>query len=86
MPSQLNSRIPLFERLEIETQSNCNRCLVLGLTSRSGAYDNSGMATLEQMPTDKVIDLLDQASQRKFRGLVVRDRGRQFLSAYAQTS
>src|SRR6476620_2829998 len=70
-PSQL--RIPLFERLEIETQSNCNRtCWFCPRTyDRSGAYiDGSGMVTLKQMATDKVIDLLDQASQLKFRGLV----------------
>lgn len=63
----------MFERLEIETQSSCNRaCWFCPRTyDRSGAYiDDSGSATLSQMPTEKVIDLLDQASQLNFRGLV----------------
>ncbi len=65
-------QIPLFQRLEIETQSNCNRsCWFCSRTyDRTGVYiNNSGASTLEQMPTDKVIDLLDQAVQLGFRGL-----------------
>ena len=73
MPSQHNFRIPLFERLEIETQSICNRtCWFCPRTyDRSGAYiTKTGAPTLRQMPTHKVIDLLDQASQLKFCGFV----------------
>ena len=66
-------RLPLFERLEIETQSNCNRsCWFCPRTyDRSGAYlDARGEPILQQMSTDKIIDILEQAKSLKFQGLV----------------
>jgi radical SAM protein with 4Fe4S-binding SPASM domain len=68
-----NSRIPLFERLLIESQSNCNRsCWFCPRTyDRTGKYlDALGHSILQQMPTDKIIDLLNQAQALKFRGYV----------------
>jgi radical SAM protein with 4Fe4S-binding SPASM domain len=68
-----NIRIPLFERLLIESQSNCNRsCWFCPRTyDRTGKYlDGMGEPVLQQMPTDKILDLLDQAQALKFRGYV----------------
>jgi radical SAM protein with 4Fe4S-binding SPASM domain len=67
------SRIPLFERLQIESQSNCNRsCWFCPRTyDRTGTYlDADGKAILQEMPTQKVIELLDQAQAMEFRELV----------------
>ena len=67
------TRIPLFERLLIESQSNCNRsCWFCPRTyDRSGKYlDGKGQSVLEQMPTEKILDLLNQARDLKFRGYV----------------
>lgn len=66
-------RIPLFERLQIESQSNCNRaCWFCPRTyDRSGRYlDAGGEPVLHQMPTAKILDLLDQARAMGFRGRV----------------
>jgi len=66
-------RIPLFQRLQIESQSNCNRsCWFCPRTyDRSGNYlDLAGNPVLKQMPTDKIIDLLHQACEMGFRGHV----------------
>lgn len=66
-------RIPLFERLQIESQSNCNRsCWFCPRTyDRSGRYlDADGDAVLRRMPTEKILDLLDQARAMGFRGRV----------------
>jgi len=63
--------IPLFERLLIESQSNCNRsCWFCPRTyDRSGKYlDPVGKPLLNQMPTEKILDLLDQAQALGFRG------------------
>src|SRR5437867_9675727 len=63
--------IPLFERLLIESQSNCNRsCWFCPRTyDRSGKYlDAAGESLLNQMPTEKILDLLDQAQVLGFRG------------------
>jgi radical SAM protein with 4Fe4S-binding SPASM domain len=63
--------IPLFERLLIESQSNCNRsCWFCPRTyDQSGKYlDAAGNPRLNQMPTDKILDLLDQAQALGFRG------------------
>lgn len=69
----MNTGIPLFERLQIESQSNCNRsCWFCPRTyDRTRKYlDEKGHATLNQMPTEKIIDLLDQAQVLGFRGRV----------------
>lgn len=73
MDTALGTRIPLFERLQIESQSNCNRsCWFCPRTyDRSGKYlDEAGRAVLNQMPTEKIFDLLDQARALGFHGLV----------------
>jgi 2-deoxy-scyllo-inosamine dehydrogenase (SAM-dependent)/8-amino-3,8-dideoxy-alpha-D-manno-octulosonate transaminase len=67
------SRIPLFERLRIESQSNCNRaCWFCPRTyDRTGkCLDQKGGAILNQMPTEKIIALLDQSEALGFRGRV----------------
>jgi len=68
-----NMRIPLFERLQIESQSNCNRsCWFCPRTyDRSGSYLNRvSEPVLNRMPTEKILDLLDQARSLGFRGRV----------------
>ena len=63
----------MFERLLIESQSNCNRsCWFCPRTyDRSGKYfDSQGRSFLLQMPTDKILELLDQAQALGFRGRV----------------
>ena len=64
------SRIPLFERLQIESHSNCNRsCWFCPRTyDRSGKYfDAQGNPVFNEMPTEKILDLLDQAQAMGFR-------------------
>src|SRR5215467_15965885 len=71
VPSQ--PRIPLFERLLIESQSNCNRsCWFCPRTyDRSGKYlDPAGTPVINQMSTEKVLDLLEQAQAMGFTGRV----------------
>jgi radical SAM protein with 4Fe4S-binding SPASM domain len=66
-------KIPLFQRLEIETQSNCNReCWFCPRTyDRSGIYkDEKGRPKIRQMPTDVILDVLDQAQKLGFNGEV----------------
>ncbi|MGH7563925.1 MAG: SPASM domain-containing protein [Gemmatimonadota bacterium] len=66
-------RTPLFERLQVESQSNCNRsCWFCPRTyDRSGRYlDTRGEPVLHRMPTEKILDLLDQARAMGFRGRV----------------
>lgn len=70
---QSTRRIPLFQRLEIESQSNCNRsCWFCPRTyDRSGDYlDETGKAVFHQLPTEKILDLLDQAKVLGFCGPV----------------
>jgi radical SAM protein with 4Fe4S-binding SPASM domain len=65
--------IPLFERLEIESQANCNRsCWFCPRTyDRSGKYLNqNGKAVLSRMPTVKILAILDEAAGMGFRGEV----------------
>ena len=65
--------IPLFERLQIESQSNCNRsCWFCPRTyDRSGKYlDPAGKSVLRQMPTAKILGLLDEALGMGFSGMV----------------
>jgi MoaA/NifB/PqqE/SkfB family radical SAM enzyme len=65
--------IPLFERLLIESQSNCNRsCWFCPRTyDQSGKYLTfAGKSLLNQMPTEKILDLLDQAQALGFKGSV----------------
>src|SRR5882724_13576203 len=67
------TRIELFERLLIESQSNCNRsCWFCPRTyDRSGKHlDETGRSVLKQMPTWKILDLLDQAQALGYRGAV----------------
>lgn len=69
----LEPRIPLFERLQIESQSNCNRaCWFCPRTyDRTGRYlDDSGEAVLARMPTARILDILDQAHALGFHGRV----------------
>lgn len=73
MTGIFNTGIPLFERLLIESQSNCNRsCWFCPRTyDRSGKYlDDQGLSVLKQMPTEKILDILDQAQALQFRGRV----------------
>lgn len=68
-----NNKIPLFERLQIESQSNCNRsCWFCPRTyDRSGKYlDADGAPVFNEMPIEKIIDLLDQARAMGFQGRV----------------
>lgn len=63
--------IPIFERLLIESQSNCNRsCWFCPRTyDRSGKYlDATGKPLLNQMPTEKILDLLDEVQALGFTG------------------
>ena len=71
--TNFKNRIRLFDRLLIESQSNCNRsCWFCPRTyDRTGKYlDAIGRSVLHQMPTDKILDLLDQAQALGFRGHV----------------
>jgi radical SAM protein with 4Fe4S-binding SPASM domain len=66
-------KLPLFERLQIESQSNCNRsCWFCPRTyDRSGSYlDEAGEAVSNRMPTETILDILDQARALGFRGRV----------------
>lgn len=65
--------IPLFQRLVIESHSYCNRsCWFCPRTyDRSGAYrDSAGRNVRHEMPTERILDLLDQAATLGFEGLV----------------
>jgi radical SAM protein with 4Fe4S-binding SPASM domain len=65
--------LPLFERLQIESQANCNReCWFCPRTyDRSGAYlDGEGRRVWNRMPTETILDLLDQAVGLGFGGRV----------------
>jgi radical SAM protein with 4Fe4S-binding SPASM domain len=67
------SELPLFERLQIESQSNCNRaCWFCPRTyDRSGSYlDATGERVMNRMSTETILDLLDQAVAMGFRGRV----------------
>lgn len=70
---KLGTTIPMFERLLIESQSNCNRsCWFCPRTyDRSGKYlDASGKPVFNEMPTEKIFDLLHQAQDMGFQGRV----------------
>ena len=63
----------MFERMQIESQSNCNRsCWFCPRTyDRSGKYlDAVGNPVFNKLPTEKILDLLDQAQALGFRGRV----------------
>jgi hypothetical protein len=67
------ARIPLFERLLIESHSLCNRdCWFCPRTyDRSGVYlDANGRPRARRMASAMVLDLLDQARALGFRGPV----------------
>ena len=73
MDALADFRMPLFQRLLIETQANCNReCWFCPRTfDHSGVYRHaSGRSSFAQMPTATVVDLLDQAQALGFTGLV----------------
>ena len=62
--------VPLFERLQVESQSHCNRsCWFCPRTyDQSGKYRSAtGTSVSAQMPTRKILDLLDQAQALGFR-------------------
>jgi 2-deoxy-scyllo-inosamine dehydrogenase (SAM-dependent)/8-amino-3,8-dideoxy-alpha-D-manno-octulosonate transaminase len=68
-----STSLPLFERLQIESQSHCNRsCWFCPRTyDRSGTYlDANGKPVIRKMQTEKILDLLDQALDLGFRGRV----------------
>ena len=72
MVDNIRNRKPLFQRLTIETQANCNRaCWFCPRTyDRSGVYlKPNGNAVVTEMATEKVLDLLDQAKSLGFRGV-----------------
>jgi radical SAM protein with 4Fe4S-binding SPASM domain len=65
--------IRLFEQLCLESQSNCNRsCWFCPRTyDRTGAYlDAAGKSVIRAMPTEKILEVLDQARGLGFRGPV----------------
>jgi radical SAM protein with 4Fe4S-binding SPASM domain len=71
MQQNSSKPIPLFERLEIESQSNCNRdCWFCSRThDRSGIYkDEHGQSVIKEMPTEKILDILNQAQVLGFTG------------------
>ena len=73
MTEQTTNDFPLFERLQIESQAHCNRdCWFCSRTyDRSGNYlDHRGKPVIHQMPTETILDLLDQARALGFRGRV----------------
>lgn len=73
MSSAAKPSIPLFERLQIESQSLCNRsCWFCPRTyDRSGKYlDERGRSFARQLPTETILDLLDQAVELGFTGRV----------------
>jgi len=68
---QFSYLAPLFERIEIESQANCNRlCWFCPRTyDRSGKYlTEKGKPITSLMPTEKILDILDQAEAMGFRG------------------
>jgi radical SAM protein with 4Fe4S-binding SPASM domain len=65
--------IPLFERLQIESHSHCNRSCWFcpRIVDRTGTYlDEQGAPVREQMPTALILDLLGQAKAMGFGGRV----------------
>jgi hypothetical protein len=65
--------LPLFERLQIESQAFCNRaCWFCPRTyDRTGTYlDAGGKPVVHRMATETILDLLDQAAALGFRGRV----------------
>lgn len=69
----MKDAIPLFEQLCLESQSNCNRsCWFCPRTyDRTGRYlDAAGKPVIRAMPTETIIDVLDQARALGFRGPV----------------
>jgi glycosyltransferase involved in cell wall biosynthesis len=65
--------IPLFERLQVESQAHCDRtCWFCPRTfDRSGKYlDGAGQAVPGQMPTETILGILDQACALGFQGEV----------------
>ncbi len=64
----------MYDRLEIETHSRCNRsCWFCPRTyDRSGTYMQKNKSlTDKSMPTDKVLNILDQAQALEFQGGVI---------------
>lgn len=69
----MRRRLPLFERLLLELQSHCNRsCFFCNRPwDDSGKrLDAEGKSVRRSMPTERALDLLDQAAALGFRGLV----------------
>jgi radical SAM protein with 4Fe4S-binding SPASM domain len=69
----MRQQIPLFLRLIIELQSNCNReCFFCNRTfDVSGKrLDESGKRIIKQMPTENALRIMDQAKALGFKGRV----------------
>ncbi|MEI9849747.1 MAG: SPASM domain-containing protein [Sphingomonas sp.] len=65
--------IPLFRKLIVELQANCNReCFFCNREfDQSGKrYDSRGRKVLKRMPSEQAISILDQARDMGFRGHV----------------
>jgi radical SAM protein with 4Fe4S-binding SPASM domain len=65
--------IPLFERVQIESQALCNRaCWFCPRTyDRKGKYlDRTGRPVASRMPTETILDLLDQCVALGFEGRI----------------
>jgi 2-deoxy-scyllo-inosamine dehydrogenase (SAM-dependent)/8-amino-3,8-dideoxy-alpha-D-manno-octulosonate transaminase len=65
--------LPLFERLEVETQSHCNRSCWFcpRVHDDTGTYlDATGAPVIGSMPTEVVLRVLDQAAAMGFAGHV----------------
>ncbi|MBS1774023.1 MAG: SPASM domain-containing protein [Bacteroidetes bacterium] len=69
----MRQKIPLFQRLLIELQSNCNReCFFCNRTfDTSGKrLDSNGKKIIKQMPTENVLRIMDEAVAMGFKGRV----------------
>lgn len=66
-------KIPMWEKLQIEIHSSCNRdcSWCPRYYDRTGIRkDSHGNKVEEKMPTEKVYDIIDQASKLGFRGYI----------------
>jgi len=71
--SRMKLNIPLFQRVAIEIQSNCNRdCYFCCRQSDTSGKRRTpeGKKVLKSMPTEKVMQLLDELESLCFRGYI----------------
>jgi len=69
----MRRRIPLFRKLLLELQANCNRnCFFCNreFDTSGKRYDTRGRKVLKQMPTEHALSILDQAQALGFDGHV----------------